>query len=263
MGILDSYNALALGDYWGLCNKFREIDCDRMHALTLQTIKYYRGDSGLREQLREGQAIEAKWYQSLKDKAPDFSLYDDTQILVEMWACWVVYSRKYLLSLQKLLTPEYPAEFGRIGSVVDLGCGVGYTTAGLRELFPRAAVMGTNLRRTVQFKVATEMGRQHDFTVEPSVRRRADLVFASEYFEHRLNPVKHLREVLGVCEPRVVVVANAFSQQSMGHFDFYRHGNAWVENKKMGRLFNAEFRIQGYRQFSTGFWNNRPAVWTL
>ena len=57
-----------------------------------QTISYYRkGESGVYTR-----KLEKRWYDSLKMQAPDFSIYDDDYYLMDLWACWVIYSREYL-----------------------------------------------------------------------------------------------------------------------------------------------------------------------
>ena len=64
-------------------------------------------------------------------------------------------------------------------TVLDLGCGFGYTTAALKEIYPRAEVIGTNLRGTSQYKVSSAIGKQRNFSVKDSIPK-ADLIFASE-----------------------------------------------------------------------------------
>lgn len=148
--------------------------------------------------------------------------------------------------------------------VVDLGCGFGYTTAALKESFPEACVVGTNIRDTLQWKVARKVGLEKGFTVGSSpkdVGKRADLVFASEYFEHFQKPIEHLEDVLHRLEPRSMVIANSFGSRSVGHFDEYLHEGSTISNKAVGRSFNRYLRSKGYRLMETGFWNGRPAVW--
>ena len=32
-----------------------------------------------------------------------------------------------------------------------------------------------------------------------------------------------LKEILEICDPCILVIANAFGQKSMGHFNYYKH----------------------------------------
>jgi SAM-dependent methyltransferase len=225
-----------------------------------------------------GQALESRWYMSLKEGAPDYSVYDDEFFVGDIWACWTVYSRKYLRmmksSFNNMLGRNLTEDFLGVRSIVDLGCGIGYTTAALKELFPAAAVYGTQLQNTFQYKVATEIGLKRQFDVYPQVMSQTDVIFASEYFEHFQRPIEHLLKVIQICQPKHFIIANSFGARSIGHFDIYLDErrihvdkveqlcDISLTNIRIGRDFNAVLRNNGYTQLKTGFWNNRPAVWT-
>ena len=38
--------------------------------------------------------LQARWYQSLRNGVPDFSVYNDSNYFADIWSCWVMYSRK-------------------------------------------------------------------------------------------------------------------------------------------------------------------------
>ncbi len=265
--ILDSTNASALDEYLASAAAFRPIDLSRARNLALAAIRYYKGDVGARSELSVGQELERRWYDSLASGSPDYGVYDDDYFISDVWACWVVYSRNCVRSLRapgRLRSGSSVVDLCRdVKSVADLGCGFGYTTAALKELFPQAETCGTQLEKTVQFHVASQVGKERGFAVSPAVTGRADLVFASEYFEHFERPVEHLSEVLGVTKPTRLVIANAFGARSIGHFNEYIVGTSRVSNKKVGRLFGDALRRRGYRRVETTFWNNRPQVWCL
>lgn len=244
-----------LVQYLRILEKHIDIDLQTAYDLALKTIKYYQGDSKYRFSLRIGQDIENKWYDSLKAGQPDYSLYDDDYFAVEIWACWVVYSRKYLSQISKAI------DLKGIRSVIDMGCGIGYTTATLKQMCPNAKVLGTNIEKTTQYAVAKSVGKKYGFDLIPEVNQKADMIFASEYFEHIETPIEHIENVVQVCNPKLLVIANAFGAKSMGHFNFYKVGDKLIENKKIGRVFNAKLRELGYKQLKLGFWNNRPQVW--
>jgi cyclopropane fatty-acyl-phospholipid synthase-like methyltransferase len=85
----------------------------------------------------------------------------------------------------------------RVNSIADLGCGIGYTTATLKEVF-NCRVTGTNIRDTKQYKVCEVLRKKVDFDLTDNIEEigNVDLVFASEYFEHFEKPVEHLKYVI-------------------------------------------------------------------
>jgi SAM-dependent methyltransferase len=213
--------------------------------------------------------LQVRWYRALASGSPDWSVYAAPEYLAEAWACWSFYSRKYLRHIRdrKSLPPWGIA--GRIedgAKIVDLGCGIGMTTAALTELYPRAQVIGTNLPDTLQTKIAKGLGRAYGFQVvdgTAAIRGATSLVFASEYFEHFEAPIDHLREVLRDLRPKRLIIANTFNAKSTGHFDRYSVDGSFVDGPTTSRLFGRELRASGYQRLEANLWNNRPAVWDL
>ncbi len=219
-------------------------------------------------------ALEQRWYRSIRKQSstPDYGVYAEPDYMAEVWACWAVYSRKYLAEITK---PRSLPPFGIAASVsrgdaliVDLGNGIGLSTAALRQMFPIAHVVGTNLRGTTQWTIVEAVARAYRFDVVEDVQfireqhgKPADLVFASEYFEHFEDPLPHLRRVLHYLCPRQMLIANSFAATAIGHFESYIHGELRVSGKQMSELFTSEMRSHGYRKLSTGLWNNRPSLW--
>jgi len=206
-----------------------------------------------------------RWYQSIKAGNPDWSIYDSDAYLGDLWACWTYYSRRYLRAIREPSSlPEaggVVADIGPVGMVADLGCGVGCTTAGLRELFPSAEVVGTNIAGTKQMDICLAMARTYGFAMASDMGQHADVVFASEYFEHFPRPVDHLVEVLDTLTPHALLVANTFTNQAIGHFDSYRVDGKELAGIAVSRRFNDALRTRGYRQVATKLWNHRPAYW--
>ncbi len=274
--IFDEKDEAALLRYLQIAAKYKQFDVKQAKRLALAAIRYYKGDASQRAILTSGQALENQWYASLKAGDPDYSVYDHEFFVSDVWACWVVYSRKYLWNFfRTTLGCSNLAQdlFRDAESVVDLGCGIGCTTAALKELFPAASVYGTQIEETFQFKVATAIGAERRFTITPLVHFQTDLVFASEYFEHFQRPIEHLLDILRVAKPKYLIIANSFGSHSVGHFDEYLDNrrvhvreveqivDVKLSNKTVGRDFNAVLRNCGYERVETGFWNNRPAVW--
>ena len=260
--VLKCFDKNALREYLEICNTVSPIDVDNLFEITVEAITYYRGDKKTRGTLEYSAVMEQKWYDSLSRGEPDYSVYDDEHYVCDLWAGWVIYSRQYLLSLTKD-DNRRADQLSPIKSICDLGCGFGYTTAALKEIFPDATVFGTNLPGTAQYDIATLIGSRREFNVHPDAywAGHIDLIFASEYFEHIQEPVEHLMEVLIKCTPNALIIANSFGARSAGHFNEYKHGNRFVSNKSIGRLFNSALRLHGYEMTKTGLWNNRPAYW--
>lgn len=201
--------------------------------------------------------LEDRWYASLARGEPDYTIYADQDYLSEAWYCWVWYSRLYLLALRKRAFPKKMLA----RRVYDLGCGIGYTTAALAQMWPDAEVIGTQFAGTYQDKVARSMAHEFGFFVEVMATEQADVVFASEYFEHFERPIDHLEQVLTIVAPRVLIVANAFSAKSAGHFDEYIVNDERIDPARAARAFSKTMRQRGYHTVSTPFWNSRPTVW--
>jgi SAM-dependent methyltransferase len=209
------------------------------------------------------------WYESVESGQPDYGVYDQDDYLADVWSCWEESSRETLLKIipRKSMSPRGVLRDASAGidTVVDLGCGIGITTAVLTELIPKATVVGTNVPGCAQYQVAERLGTQYGFTMVPTVGEVPNpgrcLVFASEYFEHFYEPVAHLTEVLDALDPVALIINNSFTQPSIGHFPQYRVDGGEVDGEAVSREFNTAIRGRGYTQPVTSLWNHRPAYW--
>jgi methylase of polypeptide subunit release factors len=208
-----------------------------------------------------------RWINSLQS-TPDYLVYAHDHYIAELWACWKQYSRSHLLNIQKpnsLITESIINHLQASKTIVDLGFGFGYTTAALKQIFPRATVWGTNLADTLQIEVAQTMAKDYQFNITDqiqSIEAPVDLVFASEYFEHIQNPIDHLHQVIEILRPQYWLIANAFGTTAIGHFDYYSVAGSLVPAKQCSKLFNAAMRQHGYKSIKTKLWNNRPFFWS-
>jgi trans-aconitate methyltransferase len=154
---------------------------------------------------------------------------------------------------------------GNVDNVVDLGCGFGYTTVGMKELFPNSNVYGTNLKDSYQYKMATELGDKHNFKIIENLnlveKPGTSLYFASEYFEHFERPIEHLEYILKTLNPKYMLIANTFNGKAIGHFNKYKHYDNIFDGKKASKEFNNHLRKAGYKKQDTNCWNNRPSYW--
>lgn len=233
---------------------------DKTEALRVYTeLKQYYGGTKI-ERNHEISKLETKWYSALDDEGyADYSVYDNEFYFCDLLACFFVYSHKCITMLDKLkIQPK---------SILDMGCGLGLTTQMLSDKY-NANCIGTNLEETKQYLFAKSNG----LDIQPDHKKvgQVDLVFASEYFEHIHNAGDHLLEVLKFNRPKYLIMANAFTAESVGHFRHFYNG-AWaskshscdsmVPASKMGRMFSSILKAEGYSKMDAKFWNNRPQCW--
>ena len=93
------------------------------------------------------------------------------------------------------------------------------------------------------------------------IPEKGGLVFASEYFEHFLDPIMHVEHIVEHIDPKYFVIANAFNTWSIGHFEIYENHGEPVPQNKISRMFNNKLRELGYSQVKTGLFNNKPTLW--
>lgn len=245
-------------EFIDICSSVVSFDRDKFYREAMKSIKYYRGNLETREKLRYLQKLERKWYRSLKLGRPDYSIYNDIYMLSDLWACWVVYSRKYI----KAITSKKIIIKGKLNRIVDLGCGIGYTTAALKEIFPTSKIYGTNLSGTLQYKICRKISSKNNFKLISKLKRsKVNLVFASEYFEHFKKPIEHLIEIIRILKPDYFIIANSFNSKSVGHFNRYLHEDNYFNAIKISRLFNRTLRNFKYEKQITKCWNDRPSFW--
>jgi len=259
--IFDFHKEAHFKNYLDQVKKFRDFDIEKAFSVGNIAIKYYSGNSELRELMVSNQNLENRWYDSLNKGEPDYSVYNDDHFISDVFACWVVYSRKYLLSLRNKKATKSGSIVDIISNnvkkIADIGCGIGYTTKALSELFPKSFVYGTNIKNTFQYSYCEEIGNHVYEEIQPNT----DLIFASEYFEHIEDPIKHLSDIVTKANPKYFIIANAFGSRSVGHFTTFKVGADNISHKKIGRLFNKALRGHGFAQVKTTLWNNRPSIW--
>lgn len=259
--IFDKIGKKDLLDLINIYKEYIDVDVDSVYTNTLSHIKNI--GSCTEEIHSKVSELESYWY-STQAINPDYSVYDDPYYICDIWACWKLASRRYLQninrpnSLSDMSIVEYMSD---VKNILDIGCGTGYTTAGLKELFPDAIVTGTNIKDTVQYRLAEGIGKNRGFTVTDTYNGHIDLIFASEYFEHFKMPIDHLLEVIEKYSPKYMIIANSFSNTAIGHFDEYVHNDKIYIGKQMTKYFNETMRKLGYEKQKTKCWNDKPNFW--
>lgn len=268
--LLKQDNKEVLIDLLQRCGSVKPIDNDRIRTLSELAAKATNTGSQLPGEL--GMLLD-KWYKSLIVNQPDYSVYGEDEYIAELWACWKVYSKTHLSNIQKdnsLFTTSISNQHRNDKIIVDLGCGFAYTTASITQIFPESMVFGTNLDNTLQMSVAKTMATDYNFKMVNDaslINNTADLVFASEYFEHFEQPIDHLDYIIETLNPGALLIANAFGPIAIGHFSNYQVkindiiGYETIPAKQTSKLFNSRMKYHGYDKVKTKLWNSRPAYW--
>ena len=218
-----------------------------------------------------------KWYENLEkqDFDKEFSIYNEDYYFTDMWYCFQKYSRGYLKSLYKNSMSDGSAIYDFIkhdvNTILDLGCGIGYTTSALKQIFPNQTVYATNLKETKQWKFCQMMSQQYNFILTDDINEipeKIDFVFASEYFEHIYDCIDHLLNIIEMVSPKYFFIANSFNTRSVGHFEHYKFTDTkkpphifLKHESEISRLFNNTLREYGYEKIKTKLWNNKPTLW--
>lgn len=238
-----------------------KIDPDEMYEMVCGCMRLHkRGET--HELIKQ---IEDRWYKSLDNGSPDYSVYSDPNYIADLWGCWIVGSRQYIKSIinkRSLDGTSIAEDLTDYKSVLDIGCGFGYSTAALAEVFPDKEVYGTNLKDTFQYEIATNIGEQYGFTIGESLKQ-ADILFASEYFEHFERPIEHLEHVIRSVKPKAIILANSFDVRAIGHFNTHYYREAEFTAKQMKKLFLEHLRKMCYNKIKTKCWNQRPLYFKL
>jgi 2-polyprenyl-3-methyl-5-hydroxy-6-metoxy-1,4-benzoquinol methylase len=209
------------------------------------------------------------WYERLSagDIDSAYAVYNDDYYFTDLWNCFVTYSRTYLRRFYKksmddksILDVTSDAKV-----IVDIGCGIGYTTSTLAQMYPNAKVYGLNLKDTKQWSFCENMSKKYNFTMIDSidlVDGPADFIFASEFFEHILDPIEYVTNVVNKLSPKYMFISNAFNTRSIGHFNTYTLSDGTnVESDRISKLFNKSVKDLRYEKIKTTLFNNKPNVW--
>ena len=247
----------------------QSIDKDKAREQIRQTLKAFSAKGGHEAHLIHVQDAEDRWYGALAQGRVDYSVYDQDYYFTDLWVCFVKFSRKYVREILKAGSLDginsVRSVFGKVSTVVDLGCGVGLVSAAFTQAFPGAKIYATNLENTKQWAFCKRMASDYDFSLVNGIEKipgKVDVLFASEYFEHIERPIEHIQEIVAKLSPRHFIIANAFNTRSLGHFIEYKDGQNVIGQANISKLFNKRLKDLGYRKVKTKCWNNRPAIFS-
>ena len=263
--ILVDKPSVALEIFLRRYSRINAIDVDRARDIIRHGIRNPEGPDG------SGylNGLCRRWYSSVDAGKPDYDIYDDDYYFTDLWKCWVIYSRGYIRGILKgrIKGSNLPISslFNGVTSVADLGCGIGYTTAALAELFPRARVYGTNIPATQQWAFAADMAERYGFDLLPqynSIPTPVDLVVASEYFEHFVDAPGEVDRTIQRLQPKMLYAANSFATYSLGHFMMHQDmDDQLLDKRSVGKRFTEVLKGHGYTKRATTLWNNKPGLW--
>ena len=247
---------------------FEDFEIDECDQIEIQKIRAGLGELDGGKYAPKYNRLIKKWYESLEKGIPDYSVYEEEAYFFDLIVCFLDYSRNYLRTITNPKSFDGTSSllnyFGKLDVVVDLGCGMGYTTAFLKKIFPKAEIFGTNIKQSPQYNFANLLGKKMGFSVVENVsslNNSVDLIFASEYFEHFERPMEHLEEVIENSKPKYLFIANSFNTRAIGHFEEYKHGNEIIPQNKISRRFNKHLKDLGYEQIKTKIFNGKPTLW--
>ena len=209
------------------------------------------------------QELSAKWYDDLanKDTRNIYEVYNHDYYFIDVFNCFVEYSRDYI---KRVIKSSHFEELKTAKVIVDIGCGISYSTCLLKQLFPEAKVYAINLRDTKQWKFCEVMSERFNFNLIESITEideSVDILFASEYFEHIYNPIEHVDYIIDTVNPKHMIIANSFNTWGMGHFIEYDVYGRIVNQEKISKMFNQHLKRRHYDNIKCKIWNNKPLIW--
>jgi hypothetical protein len=237
-------------DFLKKYNSINEIDIEKARQI-ITTKDYDKNEYNV--ELRN------KWYKSLDENKPDYDLYNDKYYFTDVFFCWLNYSKKYINQIHKNIE-LYDELKTNVKSILDIGNGIGYSTASLKQIFTDSKVYGSNIQNTYQWEFNKLICEEYEYELVYEYPSQIDLVFASEFYEHIEEPISHLDDILKL-NPKYLIICNAFNTHSLGHFNSYKMNGEIIDQSKIGKVFNKHLREKGYNMMKCGFWNNKPNVW--
>lgn len=250
------------------CRSFINIDNNIVISTVKDQLNFIKDKNGKQSEFNRIYQLENQWYSSLNTN-PDFNVYSNPYYLCDIWVCWKVYSNKSIKALTDIKSMDrispinYFNNLINVKTIVDLGCGIGYTTSYLSEIFLNSKIIGTNLKESFQYKICKQLSKEYKFEIRENINNisNIDILFASEYFEHIYDSLDSLVKIIKNNNPKIFIIANAFNGHAIGHFNKYIYKGITYSPKETSKLFWKILRNANYSKLKTNIWNNRPSIW--
>jgi hypothetical protein len=171
--------------------------------------------------------------------------------------CFADYARAYAMRFA-----EWWGANGSDGPILDVGGGIGAAARLVEDETGSRCVLHA-IDEGAQTKIARRVVRELFVCPDPveainAVSPRA--VMAFDVLEHVREPLPLLRAITA-SPAEAFCCANSYVED-FGHWRTYLVDGVGVPRNAMGRWFGKTMRSLGWRSETTGFWNNRPAIWT-
>lgn len=192
-----------------------------------------------------------QWYSSGQT---DFSVYAHEKSLLAC-ASYTIW--------QSLVHVERPTKYLRdhgfrvpVKNVVDHGCGLGFSTLLLGQLYPRARVIGTNVpgvqmefNRFLLSKFSPRNVELIDERELDDLRLDRVYLLCLEVFEHFKKPLVELRHLIELLRPVMFAESSSFAVRATGHFDEYDFDGDLLPNTRLpSDRFNTSIKSLGYER---------------
>lgn len=261
MNILLKKPSILLDEFLSDYNSLFSIDIEETKKKINDNLKFYDGLISESPSSR----LEEIWYNHLINTPDYYSIYDHEEYFIDLWCCFKLYSRDYLKKVYKAINENDSVKKNMVNirSVLDLGCGIGYSTVILKEIFPESTTYGYNLKNSKQYVFCEYISKKFDFNVIHDLTgiSDVDVIFASEYFEHFERPIEHFYDIVKLVNPKFIILANSFNTRSAGHFLTYKNDDLIIDQKDISRLFNKFLLSAGYSKLGIRVFNNKPSFY--
>ena len=210
------------------------------------------------EKSQQNKLLTDKWYKSLDNDNPDYTIYDNEFFLYASLDCYKKYSEKFIKLLFKNdISKEL---INDCSSIVDMGNGLGYSTKLIKQnVNDNVLVYGNNIENSSQYKYNIYLNNDMIKLIDQHI----DCFIFFDFMEHIETPIEFINNLINKHNPKLLIFCNSFNTYCIGHFRTYKDNDLLIDQKKISRLFNKSIREKGYKKIECKFWNNRPMIFKL
>jgi hypothetical protein len=187
----------------------------------------------------------------------DLRYYATKEYVYIAYLSYVRYSGPYIRSVAKVLGGEH------IGSVLDVGAGIGASTVLAQKLF-QCRCYYQNIPSMQMDFAKTICNDQITLVDSISNVREADMILCLDLFEHIREPFILLRQLLKL-NPKYLITSNSFGPSAFGHYSKFLAGGREIDRTQMPKEFSKAMEAAQFytpQEFKHPIlWNTRPRIW--